>query len=323
MNRIFSARMINNKYRPGLFQGAPLSKAIIFTVIAFHSILEKGNLRGTDLINLNLHSLLTKHEFHRLLLYAITFHSFGEVIFGSILLYQLSRRFEREFGTRGYVSFLCGTHVFATALQMIGLKQKPFACGPYTTIGSLVYLYHTTTPRLHPKLVSFLGFDFSEKSLIFLVCFQLMFNKGYYSMVPLLSGYTAAFLSVSKLSPLSKWRLDIPRPIYDVGLKMGTAIGLSDLSVVPSYLAASSNANNSSHGRRYNLEPRSRGDLNMPRHQSASSNEVPERIPVATPPSDENIEQLLAMGFERAAVVRALIATDNNLEHAANRLLSI
>eukprot|EP00957_Ditylum_brightwellii_P125548 9569738-Ditylum_brightwellii.AAC.1 len=41
-----------------------------------------------------------------------------------------------------------------------------------------------------------------------------------------------------------------------------------------------------------------------------------------TPPSEEAIAQLTSMGFEREAVVRVLQQCDNNVEVAANRLLS-
>jgi hypothetical protein len=45
-------------------------------------------------------------------------------------------------------------------------------------------------------------------------------------------------------------------------------------------------------------------------------------MPATQPTSPENIEQLTAMGFERDVVVMALREADNNVEHAANRLLS-
>jgi hypothetical protein len=40
------------------------------------------------------------------------------------------------------------------------------------------------------------------------------------------------------------------------------------------------------------------------------------------PPSEEAIEQLTSMGFEREAVIRALQMSGNNVEAAANRLLT-
>lgn len=35
--------------------------------------------------------------------------------------------------------------------------------GPYTILGSTLYLFHKYTPRLHPRIVSVLGFELSEK----------------------------------------------------------------------------------------------------------------------------------------------------------------
>lgn len=43
--------------------------------------------------------------------------------------------------------------------------------------------------------------------------------------------------------------------------------------------------------------------------------------PPPPPPTEEMIENLTSMGFERENVIRALRETHNNLEHAANRLL--
>jgi len=45
-------------------------------------------------------------------------------------------------------------------------------------------------------------------------------------------------------------------------------------------------------------------------------------VPISDPPSEEAIQTLTAMGFEMDAVVSALRQADNNVEHAANRLLS-
>jgi len=311
--------MSSTRYRPGLFQGSPFSKALVLSVVACHVILEKGKLSGTDWIHLNLDSLLTKHEFYRLFLYTVTFQTIGEVIFGIILLLQLSRRFEREFGTRGYISFLGKACLFATALQIGALSQKPFSCGPYPILGSLLYLFHTKIPRLHPNFISILGLEFSDKALVYLLTFQLMFSHGYYSAIPLLSGYVAGFLSISKMSPFSRWNPDIPGPLYNMGLSIGHATGLSDLSVIPSFIVATSHDLRDGSIRRRNDRPTA-NNFNQP-NASAPIQQQYEQMPPMNPPSEENIEQLVAMGFDREAVIRALTETDNNLEHAANRLL--
>jgi len=48
---------------------------------------------------------------------------------------------------------------------------------------------------------------------------------------------------------------------------------------------------------------------------------APRPPPAHPPPSEEAVELLLSMGFERQAVIQALQQTDNNIEAAANRLM--
>lgn len=45
-------------------------------------------------------------------------------------------------------------------------------------------------------------------------------------------------------------------------------------------------------------------------------------VPPPEPPSEDAIINLISMGFERDAVVQALQDSNNNVEVAANRLLS-
>jgi hypothetical protein len=117
----------------------------------------------------------------------------------------------------------------------------------------------------------------------------------------------------------SRWKPDIPQPLYDIGLSIGRAIGLTDLSVIPSFIAASSHELQDGAVRRQN-DQSTANHLNQTNQPTA----IPQydQMPLMTPPSEENINQLHAMGFDREAVVRALTESDNNLEHAANRLLS-
>ena len=43
--------------------------------------------------------------------------------------------------------------------------------------------------------------------------------------------------------------------------------------------------------------------------------------PPPPPPSEESVESLMNLGFDRSTVLRALEASGNNLDAAANRLL--
>lgn len=272
-------------------------------------------------------------------MYGMTFQSMGEIIMGLFVLLPLSRRFEREFGSEKYIAYSIKSCTLATVLQIFCLSDEYLATGPYPLIGMLMYLYKTYTPRLHPKFITMLGFEFSDKALVYLFAFQLVFYHGYASVVPFLAGYIAGMVSISKKTFLGRWGQDdsfkvfLPRPLYRLGYKVAKATGLEDLSHVPAYTQRIVGAAGAGAGG-------ARGARGVRR--GAAGNHVPpaaaraaggggapaaaaaryEPMPVPDPPSEEAISQLTAMGFEREAVVRALTEADNNLEHAANRLLS-
>jgi hypothetical protein len=205
-----------------------------------------------------------------------------------------------------------------------------------------------------------LGFDFSEKAFLYIFAIQFMGNQGLASVIPLGSGYLAGFLISHPSSPFRQWNFKIPKWMYSIGHGIGKATGLEDLSHAPCYVPATSisssrsmdvmrarsmvqgelnihNRNNSNintndafsaQGRRPPLlvpgaPPYSRGydSMHVPREQQPQQHPF-DTMPVSDPPSQEAIETLTAMGFEREAVIRALRLCDNNVEHAANRLLS-
>lgn len=310
---------------PGWFQGAPLTKLLTFSTIGFFAILKDNQ----DLIALDLQDLVEHREFYRLILYPLTFQSIGETIMGLTVLVPLCKRFEREMGSVKMVAFMLKSFVMATILQCFLLSDKYLATGPYPTIGAILYLYHSFTPRLYPKFVSILGFDFSEKALTQLFVLQLVFHHGYYSLVPFIAGYISGLISISKITPYGRWDLEIPGLIYRIGYGVAKATGLEDLSHAPSYISHQRNLRGSG-GRRNNgsdTDMRRNGDFGANNNNAQTGpGQAPgpqfEPTPLAQPPSEENIEQLTAMGFERDAVVRALREADNNLEHAANRLLT-
>ena len=79
-------------------------------------------------------------------------------------------------GTKKFGTFLFFVHFFGMFMELAityllllptsdGLFQR--ASGPYTMIGALMFLFNEYTPRLHPRFVSGLGFDFSEKVCAF------------------------------------------------------------------------------------------------------------------------------------------------------------
>ena len=350
----------------GWFQGAPMTKLISFTSIAFFLILKSN----TDLIALGLNDLITQLEFHRLFTYMITFDSIGEILMGLAVFIPLSKRFEKEFGSLEYILFLLKSTTLATILQcfLLSNQYKHLATGIYPIIGALLYLYTKYTPRLHPKFISILGFNLSEKSTTFLFAIQVMGNRGMQSLIPFGAGYIAGILCTHAYSPLNNERVKIPMPglVYNLGRGLAKTIGLEDLAHSPSYVSYSGagagrrgagtgtgtgtgvgmgsrhgsarsmaealgNGNGNMNGNRPPLVPGAPPlpgqELPLPGQgitpvQAQAQAPVYQPMPVSDPPSEEAIQTLTAMGFERDAVVRALGEADNHVEHAANRLLS-
>uniref|UniRef100_A0A7S3V5S9 UBA domain-containing protein n=1 Tax=Chaetoceros debilis TaxID=122233 RepID=A0A7S3V5S9_9STRA len=315
---------MNNIRRPkrpsGWFQGAPLAKFLCFLTCASYLVLKNGL---TELIALDLQDLVEHSEYYRLFIYHLAFGSTGETIMGMAVLAPLLKRFEREFGSKDLAAFLQKSLILATIFQCFFLSDTYLATGPYPTIGSTMYLYNKYTPRLYPKFVSVLGFDFSEKAITYFFAAQVILSQGFYSIIPFTSGYIAGFLATSPITPIGKWN-PIPQFVYKLGQSIGMATGLADLSSTPAFVV-NQGMNNRSMGlggmnRRGTIARNSSGDTAQ--QQAPPQQAPPQQVFEAAPPTPEAIEQLTAMGFERDAVVRALSQADNNIEHAANRLLT-
>lgn len=306
-----------------------MTKLICFTTTAFFLILKSN----TDLIALDVEDLFVEKEFYRLFTYMLTFSSLGEIIMGVAVFVPLSKRFEREFGSQEYISYLIKSTILATFVQCFFLTNEYLATGIYPIIGALLQLYNTYTPRLHPKFISILGLDLSEKALTYLFALQLMGSQSTRSFIPLAAGYLAGSLSTHRYSPIKRFKVIIPKMIYNMGHNIAKSIGLEDLAHSPSYI--------SSTGRREaGIDARTRWDRptgveiggvgghrqpgvpGAPPNPEQGEQQRFEPLPVSDPPSEEAIQTLTAMGFERDAVLRALRQADNNVEHAANRLLS-
>lgn len=301
------------------FTGAPVSKTIVYLTAILFFVLE--SLEWRDEIALDGGKMLNDGQWYRLFLYHLTFGSVGELILGIMVLAPLMRRFEREMGSRRFASFLFfKTLTLATVFQaaliiMLDLAEET-NCGPYPQIGSLLMLFHMYTPRLHPKFFSILGFDFSEKAIIYACTIQLMYSGGIGgtmlpSLLGMLTGYICAHKSVLELEYM-------PNSVFNFA---------------SNYLSVfDDNSGNQLYLTRTVARGMARGGIRGNGRDTAAAPEQYQPPPTAArfaqpqpppPPSEETIEQLTMMGFDRESVITALRATDNNVEAAANRLLTM
>jgi hypothetical protein len=224
---------------------------------------------------------------------------------GMLVLINFSRRYEREMGTRKYCFWLSAVAVISMAFQLFiaqvflvdnGLKYS----GPYPTIGALVLLFHLYTPRLHPRFFGVLGIHFSEKTMAYAFCAQILLNQGYSSIVASATGMAASFL-VTKVMASQKSALEFP----DVLVSTATKLLNRFVDDPPAPIIA--------------VAPMRTPRRGVPLPAAA----VPAPRPAAPePPPEAAVEQLTSMGFGREAVLRALRTSQNNIERAADMLLT-
>lgn len=326
---------------PSFFKGAPLSKAITFSVIAMFVLAETMEWHDRRSLELDWDRVFGDDglELWRLVSCRSTFETVGALVFGLVALCPQSRRFEREMGTRRFATFVAFVFVLSTVSEFLAAQLFPAvtrASGPYALSGGLFYLYHAYTPRLHPKFVGVLGFDLSEKAVQYGLLFQSLYASGgerreavvVSSVLPTVCGAVGAFLCVTPALGLLE-RYELPGFVYRIGHRCGGPFVEGGNPTVhrpvPQHLFQNDN-NNSHPAARRRRPPTDRNNDNrqrlVPDMRTGEAPEPMPQFPVTPPPSEETIESLTSMGFEREAVIRTLQQCDNNVEVAANRLLS-
>lgn len=283
------------------FQGAPVTKAIAISTAIIYVVAEMN--KWHDALIFDTTKIFDHAQFYRIFVCNLTFASMGELIFGLVALCPLMRRFEREMGSRRFGAFIVYSSVLSTILELVVFNiffDLERYSGPYPQLGAVLALYHKFTPRLHPKFFGALGYDFSEKSLIYGLCAQVILSGGLSTIVPTLVGFFSGTLSVN----LSE--TELPEFVYTMGQYMGKPL----MDEAPTIMMSRTVQRGAEGGNRPRRAPNGDGRA-----------AAPAAPPPPPPPPEEAISQLTSMGFAREAVIRALQQTDNNVEAAANRLM--
>lgn len=232
-----------------------------------------------------------------------------------------------QMGSRRFGSFLyfkclpIATMIQLALIIMLDMTAVPF-CGPYPYLGAMLILYHLYTPRLHPKFFSILGFDFSEKAFVYAFAFQVIYSGGWVGTVfPSVAGMIAGYFCIRKTILELEY---VPTFVFSFASNYLTFF--ADDNVNQLYVTRAVARNLTPHhphdvGINRN-DNNTRQRPNLQEQHLAAARFARQQPPPPPPPSEEAIEQLTIMGFDREAVINALRATDNNVEAAANRLLT-
>lgn len=321
--------------------------------------------------------------------------SIGEWMISTLLLVVLMRKFEREVSSKKMFLFIVyatfGTVLLefllfivfftgeggtaatdattASAEKKVTLERLLRYCGPYGLLGSLMYYYNITSPRVYPKFLTVAGFNFSEKTLHYLWFFQVAFSIGnggassnnsikQFSLTTILPTLLGVLVSYILLLPSlinHKFLFDyiLPTFLYNNAIIRSIVYNILEVPsrIIAPMIATHSipvqqgNNNNNPATALLGGGPRRR-PFGRPMYRAAAATErnrqpnntnapgitaasvaaataaATAATAAAAQPSEEAINQLTGMGFERQKVIEALKITNNHVERAADRLLA-
>jgi len=280
---------------------------VVVQVVSIVALVGGVFSRDAKSVALSLPSVVHQGQVYRVLLSSFVFADMGQTFYGLLLLYAL-RQFERLMGLRKFGGFAIvaylGTVVanLATAalLTGTGLVKSDYVPqpGPYFLIYSALYLYYQHIPRLHASRYTLLNtIVFSEKTWTYLLALHLSLCAGLESLVPSACGLALGAI-YHHVPSLQAYRLPavVERAI--------TLVGRVFSAIIPSMPPAADR-------RRPGVGAGAGAGVGGGAGATAARAPPP-------PPPEEAVEALTQLGVDRAAAVRALQQTNNDVQAAAN-----
>ena len=124
-------------------------------------------------------------------------------------------------GSRRFAAFIVYTSVLSTIFELVFFNvffDVERYSGPYPQLGAVLALYHRFTPRLYPQFFGILGINFSEKSLTYGMCAQVILFGGVGTIVPTFVGFVSGILCVNFSEN------ELPEVVYTFGQFLGKSI---------------------------------------------------------------------------------------------------
>jgi UBA/TS-N domain len=331
------------------FRGAPISKGLLIVSMILYLIVHQYHTPSArELWSFN-SLILSKRpsQGFRFFTSKVLFASNTEVIVGTTLQLFLYRKFEREFGSYQFLKLVLTIYCLTIAQEMVIFqwlsRQARYWSygGPYCVLGALFLYYHWYIPRLHPRFVSLFNFHFSEKSLYYFWFLYLLLGSNRdatsRSDASTLSGWQGALIPVVMgmvsacmyhVTSQNRFVLQLDRrihativePLLQRFVSEGnhtTAVmrGIAQQIIAPAIAANAAPQPGLRQRHAPTVTPAAPAAANN--HNGSWMQEIP--LPE---PDLAAVEQLTAMGFPQPQVMEALRQSHNNVEHAANRLLS-
>ncbi|CAI5742061.1 unnamed protein product [Hyaloperonospora brassicae] len=319
------------------FYGAPVTYAFSLVVGVASSaslLLDRGHL-----LSLDRDAVLTRSQYWRLVSSQLTFHHGLAVSIGLYVVFQF-RILERLLGSRKFSSIAVYVLLTSGALELAALTLAPLwlskaiAGGPYSVLGAFAVYFYKYVPKLQPRMLSVWGLHFSDKSSTYLLLLVLLARDSR-ALIPFVSGSFLGLLFNN--TPLGRLRLPsfvcsmfgLLHPLFEVVPASTLALQRQRAALeAQRRLNARYNMDRPAaqavegRGFRDQLLPGAGGILPDGGFAAAAGNGMLPPHMAAAPPSEDAVQQLMVLGFDRERALQALRTADNNVEAAANRLLN-
>mmetsp|Transcript_23469 Transcript_23469/g.44706 ORF Transcript_23469/g.44706 Transcript_23469/m.44706 type:complete len:334 (+) Transcript_23469:98-1099(+) len=326
---------------PSGFYHAPVSKGLM--AVAAAGTLLTQTMKWSSL-GLSHAALFEKLQLWRVGTCHVAFGTAGEAVFGLFLLYHF-RMFERQRGTHKYAALAFTCTCAATSMQLAWLLLSPskgqtLASGPYGLLFALLVQYAYDVPA--GSFFSVLGCRFSDKTFMYLLALQLVFSSSTAAAVPSLSGAVAGLLYRADFMRMR--RFQFPKSVCRF---LSTTLGTLLASPKPGHPGQGAPANRRRPSPHAAVRPQGgeeaqgyQDQMLPPLHPGDDMDEMDDmdgmvgmgamggmgagamgEVPVDPQPSEEAMEALVSMGFDRNAARIALIQAHNNVNVATHLLL--
>ncbi|XP_009414213.2 rhomboid-like protein 20 isoform X2 [Musa acuminata AAA Group] len=283
---------------PTGFRNAPVTRTLVITsaVLSVTSAVSGRPRR----LGLSFQDIFENHDLLKAIPSVFAFSSIPELVAGFYLLYYF-RVFERQIGSNKYSVFVLFCIVASTFFEILALAllkdSHVLASGPYGLIFAAFVPFFVDIPVMSRFRV--LGINFTDKSIVYFVGFQLLLCGWKWSFIPGTCGVLAGFLYC--VNAFGIRRLKFPKKVASVVSRL--FLSSSTSSTHNSTANIRRNARVPYADRRVQHNYSSVGHISMPE------------------PPESSIATLVSMGFDGNAARQALMQARNDLNVATNILL--
>ncbi|KAM9319221.1 ubiquitin-associated domain-containing protein 2 [Gastrophryne carolinensis] len=336
--------MIATTGSSGLYK-APLSKGLLLVPSTLSVLLALVFAQRQSLFVYNVQAI--KEHFHiwRLFSGRIICLDLKDTFCSSLLIYNF-RTLERRFGTRKFTSCLLASWLLSAlfdllvveAVRLVGdVSINALPSGFLAPVFALFVPFYCSVPQV--SLAHIFGwFPVTNKTLVYIVGLQLLTSSPYMLVVAvsgLISGlcYKKNILSIQRLLCIPEWLAKMfsrtvepmfssSEPVGEASVGMGATVDIQrqqriellDQQIMLSQISQMGQRRQEQGGmfvwNRLFPHLRQRNVVNQAEPQAAPP-----------PASEQQVAQLMEMGFSRADVLTALRASNNDINLATNFLL--